>query len=244
MAHASSPSSDDTGPTASPARHSTIARVRRTARVVCIVLGVFVVVQIAVIVLSWGLADDADAVLDGRLAGEVFADRHAAVGYLMILWGVVLVTLWVLSIRWMHRLARNVERLGRQGRWGTRWAIVGWFCPPILFVIPFLHMRELWRASDPRPTTAWRRSGISHIVDVWWVLFGLLPAMLMPLGVLAFHSIGERDGQVLAQELREDIVLQTVASTLSALAAIAFFVLVSRLTRRHMALTGEHPIQS
>lgn len=213
------------------------------ARIVCVALLAFVALQVAVVALSWGLVDEADAVLDGRLAGDAFVDRHLLVRYLMVVSNVVLVALWVLSMKWMHRLACNVERLGRQGRWGARWAIGGWFCPPFLFVIPFLHMRELWRASDPRPTTAWRRSSVSHIIEVWWVLFGLLPALLVPFGVLAFHSIGESDGQVLAQELRDDIALQTAATALSVLAAIAFLVLVSRLTRRHMALTGERPIR-
>ena len=54
---------------------------------------------------------------------------------------------------WMFKMAKNVRALGRQGlRYAPGWAIGGWFVPPcVLYVVPWLMFRELWKASDPEP---------------------------------------------------------------------------------------------
>ena len=57
----------------------------------------------------------------------------------------------------MYRIATNVRAFQRQTTWSPLFAIFGWMLPPfVLYVIPFLMLRELWKASDSEQP---RRSG-------------------------------------------------------------------------------------
>lgn len=236
-------------PTSLPASGSAgtpaaFARVLPVARWTQIALAAVAVLQIVTLTLSWTVVDDAELLLDDRISESDFIARYAGVAVVSLLMAGVGVAVWVLAIVWMHRLAGNADRLGRRGRWTPGWAIGGWFCPPVLFVIPFLHLRQLWRSTDPRPGDAWHTGPVAPIVTVWWALYGLLPALLIPLGAsVAFRGVGEGDGQDLARQIRDDLTLQTLSGALSVAAAVAFGLLVRQLSARQAAITGEATVR-
>ena len=102
------------------------------------------------------------------------ADTFVSVVVLALL--VCSVTIFVLLIIWMWRVAKNAELTGRtQPRFGPGWAIGGWFIPLASLVIPVLVMQDLWRASDPavpRGDPVWRRRPGSAPAGMrpamWW----------------------------------------------------------------------------
>jgi hypothetical protein len=212
-----------------------VIRVLPIARWTVRLLATVAILQVLTVVLSWTVVDDAEAFLDGRLTEREFAGRYAGVLVASLLLAASGIALFVMVIVWMYRIATNADRLGRRGRWSPGWAIGGWFAPPFLFVIPFLHLRQLWQTTEPRAD--WTRAEAPPLITLWWVLYGLIPTLLIPFGVSVSFNVG--DGGSAAESLRDDLTLQTLSSGLNVAAAIAFGVLVHRLSTRQAALTGE-----
>jgi hypothetical protein len=184
--------------------------------------------------------DDARALLDDVISTEEFVERAAPYLLMSLVQGIATVATAVVTMIWMFRIARNHRTLHRGGTWGPGWAIGGWFLPPLLFVIPALMFRELWRASDPDVAIGgdWRRSRTSPLIPLWFVLYSLLP-----LGLLIGQSAdgmalgaSERD---MARQVLDGQDTTVVNAAVSVAAAIVFILLVRGLTHRHRRLTGE-----
>ena len=63
---------------------------------------------------------------------------------------IVLLVCVGLLIAWTHRLYRNLEPLGfRELRFGSGWAVGGWFVPFLNLVRPKQIVNDIWRAGDP-----------------------------------------------------------------------------------------------
>jgi len=75
---------------------------------------------------------------------------------------------------WGRDAANNVRAFGAQGlTWSPGWAIGGWFIPYANYVIPFLVLREIWRAAEgPLGAGAyWRQVPIPGWTGWWWGLW-------------------------------------------------------------------------
>ena len=178
---------------------------------------------------------------DGANAEERFLAATRTQGLLTTISGSLTLTIGVLTMIWMFRLARNHESIGRLGAtWSSGWAIAGWFCPPILSVIPWLMLRELWKGSDPTiapfdPT--WKQAKVARITTVWWVLYAFPPLVGLILTVRRFRlGLSPLD----TARLNDVPAAQTVIlGVLNLAAAVAFLVLIRQLTDRHRRLIGE-----
>lgn len=73
---------------------------------------------------------------------------------------------------WFTRACRNVERLGvRDPRYGTGWAIGGWFVPIMSFFRPKQVANDIWRAGDSElgpDADGWRDRPVSQLLRWWW----------------------------------------------------------------------------
>jgi hypothetical protein len=84
--------------------------------------------------------------------------------------GVESIATTVIFLMWVYRANKNARRLGAVGmKFGPGWA-VGWYFIPIAnLLVPYLAMREIWKASaNPSNWTA-QRSG--RVLPFWWLLF-------------------------------------------------------------------------
>lgn len=176
---------------------------------------------------------------------DEFLEAYAPSAALVFVQSAATVALIVLTMIWMYRLASNHRALQRTGTWGPGWAIGGWFLPPlILYVIPYLMFRELWKASDPKVPAGdqrWKENGVGIVVVVWWVLYGLAP---IPIAIAqGVSDIGARtfstDNTFLAESVDEGFALSLVTSLVAAAAAAAYIVMARQLSSRHRQLTGE-----
>lgn len=212
------------------------------ARWAVILLAGTVVAQVADAVVRFQVVDDARDYLAGRTSASEFEDAYALMNAAPLLSGLVTIAVMVVTVVWMHRIASNQRDLGRIHTWGPPWTIAGWFLPPgVLYVIPFLVLRELWRGSDPhRDTATWRDGGVTPILTVWWILFGLAPLTFVVVDVhRALGSLGGFDNEDLARSVDDGLSIDVGRAALTIAAAVAFMVVVRRLTQRHQQLVGE-----
>jgi hypothetical protein len=74
---------------------------------------------------------------------------------------------WLL---WQYRSHGNLRALGATGlSYTPGWAVGWWFIPFANVVLPYLTVRELWKASDPEASAIdWKTRSGAAIVGFWW----------------------------------------------------------------------------
>ncbi len=187
------------------------------------------------------LVGDAEAYLAGTTDDQAFIESILPYFLVTVIQMVLLIAASVVVMIWMFRIATNHRTLHRGGTWGPGWAIGGWFLPPMLFVIPFLTFRQLWKSSDPGTPIGsdWRSNRVSPIVPVWFVMYSLLPpALLINQGTSTFSGFGNQE-RAMAETIIEDGTIALISAFVSIAGAIAFGIMARGLTSRHQQLTGE-----
>ena len=196
-------------------------------------------------VLSAGVATDAADFLAGDIGRAEFEDAIAPLNSVQLLVSVATLATGVLTIIWMFRIAGNVRAFGRATTWSPLFAIFGWFLPPlVLYIVPFLVLRELWKASEPTGVDepdGWKRTPDNPVLWVWFVVFGLVPAVLfaVQIGSFADGGLPTNDIQSVADSLDEFGALGWMTAALSLAAAVVWVMFVRSLTQRHKQLTNE-----
>ncbi len=96
---------------------------------------------------------------------------------------IVSVATGLLWLVWQYRAATNLRALGvRELRYSPAWAVGWWLIPVANLVMPYLTVRELYRASDPDAgATDWRRP-VPFLLPVWWAAW-ILPLMVGAAGL-------------------------------------------------------------
>ncbi len=89
---------------------------------------------------------------------------------LLLIQVVIFVAGAVLALRWVYLASSNARALGAEDMMvGPGWA-VGWFFVPLLnLFMPYLTMRELWKASA-RPED-WQLEPAPAAIGLWWALW-------------------------------------------------------------------------
>jgi hypothetical protein len=78
---------------------------------------------------------------------------------------------FIALLLWVYRVNRNARALGAEGMTYTPGWSVGWFLVPIAnLVMPFLALRETWKASTPGTGANWRQAPVSPIFAAWWTV--------------------------------------------------------------------------
>lgn len=100
---------------------------------------------------------------------DVRGSEDVAFGLLGFLILMVIVTFigWLI---WQHRAHANLRALGAANlSYSPGWAVGWWFIPFANIVMPYLTVRELWKASNPEASAIdWKARGGAAIVGLWW----------------------------------------------------------------------------
>jgi hypothetical protein len=193
-----------------------------------IVLGLTIVVALHLrrIINEYSDGGRSDDELLGALG--LYLAAAAAGGALQIATGVV-------TIVWQWRLAKNTELMNRPGAtFGPGWAIAGWLIPCVNFVVPYLQLRELWKASDwtnPPGDLEWKTAPVGPVLPLWLVAW-IANSVLALYAQLANPTQGE-DIDAAADQF-SSVVSVVVPGYLVAIgAAVLFMIVVQQLTERH-----------
>lgn len=195
--------------------------------------------------LSSSIATDASDFLAGSISQSEFEDSLVPLNSVQLLGSVATLATGVLTIVWAYRIARNVRAFGRVTTWSPLFAVFGWFLPPlVLYIVPFLVLRELWKASEPAAvdgTDSWKHTPDNPVLWAWFVLFGLIPALLFAVQIGSFASSGLPAGDIesVAESLDDFGAIGWVTAVLNVGAAVTWISFVRQLTRRHKQLTNE-----
>ncbi len=195
--------------------------------------------------LSASIATDAADFLAGSTSQSDFENAIIPLNSVQLLVSVATLATGVLTIIWMFRIAQNVRAFGRATTWSPLFAIFGWFLPPlVLYVIPFLVLRELWKASESTAvdgSDTWKRASDNPVLWVWFVLFGIIPAILFAVQIGSFASGGLPTGDIesVAEGLDEFGAIGWLTALLTVAAAVVWVRFVRQLTQRHRQLTNE-----
>ena len=143
-----------------------LASLRRVGGLSIAIITLTTIAAIATVlttILTAGVAEDAEDYLDGELSDDEFRERHRTGQRRPADRG----TRHARHVRRHDDLdvpdRHQRPRLPARTRRGARCSpIFGWMLPPfVLYVIPFLVLRELWKASDPTDANdpeSWRSS--------------------------------------------------------------------------------------
>ena len=212
-----------------------------TAKTLDILMKVAIVASVLSLVATVFFHGKAKDFTAGTLATSELNSSYRLLGVIGIISGLVFLGIAVLTMVWMSRMAKNQQLLGRHGTWVPGWAVGGWFLPPcVLYVIPYLMMRDLWKASDPQSGPDWKKNAVGQIVHIWWVLYGLVPILFIGI-TLGNSGIGRRGqtAQEVAKRIQDNFGMQLVQGVVQIGAAVAFIMLVRQLTARHRQVTNE-----
>ena len=220
-----------------------VRRIGGLARAIVILTAISVLGALVVALLTPNAADRAREFLGGELTEDEFLEGYAAIAVAQFAQGVATLATAVLTMIWMYRIAANVRGLGRQTTWAPLFAVFGWVLPPVLVVIPFLMLRELWKASEPFHAVGsddWRRPPDNPTLWVWFLLYGVLQTVLLFLQSSALVGSGfSSDTESLAESIDDSVAVSVIGSVGVAAAGVAWILVVRQLTAKHRAVTRE-----
>lgn len=220
-----------------------LKRVGGLGRVAVILVGISAVIPMLTVLVGRSFTDDANTFLAGETSNQDFVEDIAPYLLMSLVQGILMVAAAVIVVIWMFRIVKNHRTLQRGGTWGPGWTIGGWLLPPLLYIIPFLTFREMWKASDPDvPIGAeWRSRPVSPAVTAWFVLYSLVPIALLGVdGGDAVGSFGAGEQQ-LAEQITGSQTGPILTAVVAIAGAVAFIAMARGLTSRHRRLTGESP---
>jgi hypothetical protein len=226
---------------ASPMGAVPLKRVGAAGTIASVFVAVTATMSVLTVLLARAARSDAQAFLDGETTRDDFLQSIVPYVLLGLLQTLALVASAVMVMVWMYQLASNLRTLGRGTTWGPGWAIGGWFAPPFVYVIPFLALREMWRASDPDVPIGgeWRRRPASPLVTAWFVVF--VPVQIaLQLTQLddGFSALGESE-EALAEQITGSLLIPSLAAASDVVAAVLMVLVIRGVTGRHRRLTGE-----
>ena len=209
------------------------------ARVIGILMMIIIPLDAASVLVGFGLRSKARDFLGGIITEAAFKRSFGLSVVISSATSLAMLATFVLTIVWMFRMAKNQQAMGRIGTWVPGWAVGGWFLPPcVLYVIPYLMMRDLWKSSDPNSGPDWKKNPVAPLVTVWWVLYGLLPILFITVTFGTSNIRGETTLNA-AKNLNDTFVASTLSSIVQIAAGVAYLMLVRELTARHKLVINE-----
>jgi Domain of unknown function (DUF4328) len=171
-----------------------------------------------------------DTITDEQLLSGVALYLAASVAS-----GVLQVATGVVTIIWQWRLVKNTQLFERPGlTFGPGWAIAGWLIPCVNFVVPYLQLRELWKASDwsfAAGDPTWRQSPVGPVLPMWLAAW-IANSVIAVYAQVSAPATGD-DAEAVAEQFA-DVVSAAVPGYLIAIAAaLMFLIVVQQLTERH-----------
>ena len=212
-----------------------------------------VAVQVASMVVSlvaaiWQamFANDAQRFLDGAITQREFDSAYESFSQFSFIAFPLGIAGIVLSSIWSYRIAGNAVGAGRAPvTWKSGLTILAWILACLFGILPFLMLREHWRASDPElgfgdPT--WKSRPVSPLITAWFVvsLVGQLASIAAVGSVIGnFDPNSADDAPALATQFTDQAAFIIPGAILSLVASVLLIMVIRAPAARHMRLTRE-----
>jgi hypothetical protein len=233
-----------------PTPSQNVRRINGLSVAIMIVVGIAGVGGLLNAILTTGLRSDAEDLLAGRISDSEFNDQLVSSSAFSALAGVATIAAMVLVMIWMYRITTNLRAFGMSTAWHPLFAVFGWFLPPVvLYVIPFLMLREQWAKSTAsavpgqvvHPVVGDDGKSENPVLWVWWLTFGIWPlvALFLSAGSL-FGTLTDTSTEAVAKNLLDtSSALTIIGAVIGLIAAAAWILFVRQMAARHQTLTGE-----
>ncbi len=223
---------------AAPRQFRSSAGVAKALRVLVILTGVASGLMLVSLIVAKSGLDDYVAGSASKASADA---RLAFFGVASVAYFGLTIAVFVLTIIWQWRLAKNHQALGRPGTsLGPAWAIAGWFIPLAFYVLPFLVTTNLWKGSAPgltRDDPEWKRQPVAPIVFIWWFAFCASTLVNFQFQLNTSSSSSDTASyQKLAESISDQLTRQWAATALLLVATVAYVLVIDRLTERQQTL--------
>ncbi|MEI6402214.1 MAG: DUF4328 domain-containing protein [Actinomycetota bacterium] len=220
--------------------------VKRFTVALVVILAASMVVSLVAALWQAMFANDAQRFLDGLITQREFDSAYESFSQFSFIAFPLGIAGIVLSSIWSYRIANNLTNAGRAPiTWKSGLTILVWILSCLLGVLPFLLLREHWRASDPElgfgdPT--WKQRPVSPLVTAWFVanLVGQLASIVAVGSVMSnFDPNAADDATTLAKQFTDQADFIIPGAILSLVASVLLIMVIRALGARHMRLTRE-----
>ena len=223
-----------------------IRPVRAVGLTAMITTAIVVLASAFITILTPGVADEAREFLSSPMAQEdedQFISSYNTIGAAQFVQSIGTLIAAVTAMVWMFRMAKNVRAFGRSTSWAPIFGFVGWFLPPVLVIIPFLMLRELWKASAPFPAAGednWRSGPDLPVLWLWFALYGVVQTLLFVWQASTLVGAGLSNSAVdLAESIDEAGAISLVSGVTMFASGLAWMMVIRHLNERHTVLTNE-----
>ena len=180
-------------------------------------------------VLAFGALDEArDFAKDAGLKQQ-FLDAIGPASTVETIASLAEVILAVSTLIWTFRICSNLVMRGKILRFSPWLSTFSWVLPPLLFVFPFLVLRDLAYKTDQFNDQSGNR--LRTLITQWFVAYGVIPLVLAPLGVAISGGISQSE-QDLAKALSDQLLPNTLSAITLIAAAFLWRQIVSQLSSR------------
>jgi hypothetical protein len=168
-------------------------------------------------------------------------------GLVGLLQMVVSICTYVFFLMWMYHAAKNVRAFGQQLLTITPgWAVGWWFIPIASIWMPFVAMREIWKASDPESVgpsaqRQWMSAPVPAKLGIWWATYILNGFVAMGIALASIDFSGRKPvaaGPTAASFISHGLV---------AVAGVLIILIIREIAQRQEAawqrLSGPHADQ-
>jgi hypothetical protein len=220
--------------------------VKRFTSALVAVQAASMVVSLAAAIWQAVFADDARRFLDGVITQREFDSAYESFSQFSFIAFPLGIAGIVLSSIWSYRIASNLTNAGRAPlTWKSGLTILVWIFSCLLGILPFLLLREHWRASDPElgfgdPT--WKQRPVSPLITGWFVanLVGQFASIVAVGSVMSnFDPNAADDATTLAEQFADQADFIIPGAVLSLVASVLLILVIRALGARHMRLTRE-----
>ncbi|MBX3189599.1 MAG: DUF4328 domain-containing protein [Labilithrix sp.] len=148
---------------------------------------------------------------------------------------VVSVCTYVFFLMWMHHAAKNVRAFGQQALTVTPgWAVGWWFVPFASIWMPFVAMREVWRASDPETVgphaqRPWMSAPVPAKLGIWWATYILNGFLAMGIAIASMDFSGR------SPVAGKPSAVSFLSHGLLTVAGVLIIIIIRELARRQEA---------
>ena len=197
--------------------------------VLIILFSIVCIMSIAAVVSEIAIMSNLEKLINGSGTAEEINEGVANI-YKFVdgLQSIVFIPALIIFLFWNYSAYKNLETLNtgccEHSPW---WVVISYFVPIVFLYMPYKHMRQIWKGSDPNYTdpVGWMDAPSSLLVLFWWLAF--LIKTILDFTASAWHKEFPS-----AESLYTYMQIKTLADFTEIFSAVFFVLVIINISRR------------